>query len=119
MSEITYNQSFPINGNSDFMLVTWNGLALNDTGLPFVLSQYADRSVQVVGTFGVGGIVVIEGSNDNSNYATLNDPQGNPISFTLTNKIETISEIVVAIRPKVTAGDGTTAVNISMLVRKN
>jgi hypothetical protein len=118
LSEITYTQSFPINGNSDFMLVTWNGLALNDTGLPFVLSQYADRSVQVGGTFGAGGLVVVEGSNDSTAYATLNDPQGNPISIS-TPKIETISEIVVAIRPKVTAGDVTTSVNISMLVRKN
>lgn len=118
MSEITYNQSFPINGNSDFMLVTWNGLTVNDTGLPFVLSQYADRSVQVAGTFGAGGLVVIEGSNDSSIYATLNDPQGNAISIT-GPKIETISEIVVAIRPKVTVGDVTTSVNISMLVRKN
>jgi hypothetical protein len=101
------------------MRVTWNGLAVNDTGLPFVLSQYADRSAHVTGVFGVGGLVVIEGSNNSTDYATLNDPQGNPISFNLTNKIEAVSEIVVALRPKVTGGDGSTLVNISMLVRKN
>lgn len=118
MSEITYTQDFPIAGNSNFMRVTWNGLAVNDTGLPFILSQYADRSVQIVGTFGAGGLVVIEGSNDGTNYSTLNDPQGNAISIT-TSKIEAVSEIVVALRPKVTGGDGTTLLTITMLVRKN
>jgi hypothetical protein len=118
LAEISYEQSFPISGNSDFMLVTWNGLALNDTGLPFTLSQYADRSVQVSGTFGAGGLVVVEGTNNNSVYGTLNDPQGNAISIS-TAKIESVSEIVVAIRPRVSSGDGTTSVNVSMLVRKN
>ena len=118
MAEITYTQSFPIKGNSDFMLVTWNGMVVADTGLPFILSQYADRSVQSSGVFGSGGSVLVEGTNDSSVYAPLSDPQGNTLSMT-TPKIETISEIVVAIRPRVSAGDGTTSINVSMLVRKN
>lgn len=100
------------------MRVAWKNVALNDTGLPFVLSQYADRSVQVTGTFGAGGSVVIEGSNTGVEYSSLTDPQGNNISLT-SSKIEAVSEIVVALRPRVSAGDGTTLLNITMLVRKN
>lgn len=118
MSEITYTQDFPIAGNSDFMRVTWNGLTVNDTGLPFILSQYADRSVQVEGTFGAGGLVIVEGTNDNVNWRALNDPYSNVISIT-TPKIQAISELVVKIRPRVSSGDGTTSLTISMLVRKN
>jgi hypothetical protein len=100
------------------MSIDWTGLVVNDTGSPFTLSQFADRSVQVSGTFGAGGLVVIEGSNDGTNYVTLNDPQGNPISIT-GPKIESISEIVLKIRPRISGGDGTTNININMLVRKN
>jgi hypothetical protein len=43
---------------------------------------FADRAIQVGGTFGAGGTVVIEGSIDGTNYVTLTDPQGNAISKT-------------------------------------
>jgi hypothetical protein len=118
MSIINYTQSFPIDGNHQFMLVTWPNMANGDTGLPFILAEYADRSAQVEGTFGSGGIVLIEGTNDSTNWRTLNDPYSNAISIT-TAKIEAVTELVVAIRPKVSAGDATTSVTVSLLVRKN
>ena len=120
MALINYTQDFPITGNSAFMRIIWPNMANGDTGEPFTLADYCDRSAQVEGTFGAGGIVVIEGNNETTatNWRTLNDPYSNAISIT-TAKIEAVSELVVAIRPKVTAGDGTTSVTVSMLVRKN
>lgn len=118
MTVINYTQSFPINGLHDFMLVTWVGLGNGDTGQPFTLAQYADRSVQVEGTFGAGGLVVVQGTLDGTNWRTLNDPYSNAISITVP-KIEAVSELVNGIRPAVTAGDGTTSINVSMLVRKS
>jgi len=117
MAVVSYTQSNPIAGNHDFMLITWAGLANGDTGQPFILSQYADRSAQIEGTFGAGGTVVVQGTNDLTNWRTLNDPFDNPISITLA-KIEAISELVGQIRPNVTGGDETTSITVTMLVRK-
>jgi hypothetical protein len=76
-----------------------------------------DRSVQVTGTFGSGGTLLIEGSNDGGvTWGTLNDPQGSALSFT-SSKIEAIQELTAMIRPRVSAGDGTTALAVYVLVR--
>ena len=115
---IDYLQGFPIDGNHKFMLVTWANMANGDDGKPFILAEYADRSVQVEGTFGASGAVVIQGTNDGVNWRTLNDPYSNAINITA-QKIEAVSELVVAIRPYISSGDGTTDITVSMLVRKN
>jgi hypothetical protein len=75
---------------------------LDTTPAAVQLPEWADRSVQIVGTFN-GGTVVVEGSNDGVTWATLNDPQGNPLSFT-TSKVEQILEVVLYTRPRVSAG---------------
>lgn len=82
------------------------------------MSGAADRSVQVFGTFGAGGTVVIEGSNDGGvTWATLHDPQGNALSFTAV-AFRTIDEVSEMIRPRVSAGDGTTALTVAMVFRR-
>ena len=87
-----------------------------DDGQPIELANFADRSVQVVGTFGAGGKVRIEGSLDGANYAPLTDPQGNDLDLT-TAKLEAVSEVVRWIRPRVIAGDGTTLLTVTMLLK--
>lgn len=93
-------------------------LANGDTGAPVEMPAFADRSIQVVGTFGSGGNLRIQGSNDGTNYATLTDPQGNDLNITAA-KIEQVTEVVRYIRPNVTAGDGTTNLTVILLVRRN
>jgi len=97
-------------------VVTWTGLANGDDGTPLRMPAASDRSWQVGGTFGAGGTVLCEGSNEGSNYVTLTDPQGNAISKTAA-AIEQIEELTVYVRPRVSAGDGTTSINVTMLVR--
>lgn len=101
-------------------LSRWTGLTQtsSDDGEPFEMPGAADRSVQVTGTFGVGGSVRLEGSNDGTNYAVLSDPQGNALDIT-TAKIEAITELTRYIRPRVTAGDGSTDLAVTVLVRRN
>lgn len=98
---------------------SWSGLtnATSDTGEPVALPNRADRSVQVTGTFGAGGTIVIEGTLDGTNYVTLTDPQGNALSKTAAF-LEAISEAVKFVRPRVTAGDGTTSLVCTILFRK-
>ena len=86
--------------------------------------DFADISVQVAGTFGAGGTLLIEGSNqgpaatDISAYATLNDPQGNALSITAA-KIEQVLEMPRWIRPRVSAGDGTTSLTVNLWARRS
>lgn len=102
---------------SKIIIVTWTGLANGDSGEAVDFDDFPDRSVQVGGTFGTGGTVVIEGSNDLANYISLTDPQGNAISKTAA-AIETVMELTRIIRPRVTAGDGTTSINVTMVFRR-
>ncbi len=88
-----------------------------DVGVAIEMPGSADRSVQVLGTFGTGGSLRIEGSNDGSTYAVLTDPQGNALDFT-TAKIETVMELTRYIRPRITAGDGTTSLTCVVLMRR-
>lgn len=81
---------------------------------------YADRSVQMTGTFGssVVSSVNIQGSNDGGNtWANLKDAFGNTISMASAG-IAQITEVVDQIRPNVTGGDSTTAVNVYLIMKK-
>jgi len=86
-------------------------------GIALAKPEFVDRSIQVLGTFG-GGTVVIEGSVDGTNYKTLTDPQGNALSVTAA-KIEAVSELVSLIRPRTTAGAiGVTDLTVALIVRR-
>ncbi len=87
----------------------WAGLANGDDGAPVTIPGAPDRTVQVFGTFGAGGTIVFEGTLEAVpvNWFPLVDPQGNAISFGAAGG-ELVLELVAHIRPRVTAGDGTT-----------
>ncbi len=101
--------------SGDFFILTWANMAAGDVGLPITLAQYADRSVQVAGTFD-GATVVFEGTNDGVNYATLTDPQGNALSI-ISPKIEAVLEAVFKVRPRIQGGAGAVNITVSLLVR--
>ena len=94
----------------------WANMALSDVGDPINLARFSDKTVQISGTFGVGGTVVIEGSIDGVNYNTIKTVFGGDLSFTSAG-IQTITEVPVYLRPRVSAGDGTTSLNVTILVR--
>lgn len=113
---INVQKTVPESLHHTCVVATWPAMQSGDDGQPIELANFADRSVQVVGDFGVGGNVRIEGSLDGTNYATLTDPQGNALDIT-TAKIEAITELVRWIRPRVTAGDGSTNLTVIMLLK--
>lgn len=114
MAIVDYQLSTPFRGAS---IVKWPSLANEDTGRPYSHASFNDRSVDVLGTFGSGGTVLIEGSNEviATSFATLNDQQGNPVSVTL-RKIVAIMENVVHIRPRVSAVDANTLIDVYLLL---
>lgn len=109
-----------ISGDGSVKILVYTPMtsAASDVSSAFEFAEWADRSVQVFGTFGTGGTVVIEGSNDaGTTYHTLTDPQGNALSFT-SAKIEAITEICGLCRARVTAGDGTTSLSVAFCLRR-
>jgi hypothetical protein len=115
MAVRAYTQSdVTFKGNGAAQKITWTGLLNGDTGQPVQLPEYADRSIQVEGTFGVGGSVACEGSNDATNFRALRDPSSTTIAITAAG-IKAVLENTVQTQPHVTAGDGTTSLTVTML----
>ena len=85
-------------------MVTWTGLATNDTGQPVELPEFGDRTVTVEGTFG-GATIVFNGSNDGVGYYNCTDPQGTAFSKAVA-AMEVIEEAPRFVRPEVTGGAG-------------
>lgn len=92
---------------------TWV-LGAGDDGAPIEVVDFADRSVQVEGTFG-GASLAVEGSNDSTNYRTLTDPQGNDLLVT-SAKVEMVTEVTRRLRPRVVGGSGA-SLTVTLLAR--
>lgn len=94
-------------------VVSWEGLLNGDTGAALEMSGWADRSVQVIGTFDTSTLTV-QGSNDGATWATLHDPQGSNLAFTSAG-IKAVAEAVRYIRPS-SAGGASTDLDVFILI---
>lgn len=97
-------------------VVTWSGLLNGDTGDAHELPHQVEKSAQAIGTFGTGGIVVLEGSNDGINWSTLTDHTGAVVSFGAAG-LKQVAEVTRYVRAHVTAGDGSTNLTVVLLAR--
>jgi len=101
--------------NRDIVL-TWSTMLNGDTGDIYTNSSNRFATVQVSGTFGAGGTIVLEGSLDGTAWTTLLDSTGSAISLTAAGFL-TVRDIALYYRPNVTAGDGTTDLDCMLLAR--
>ena len=120
MSEIPYVLTYGCHSpKGDIMIVTWPAMANGDTGQPLHIPHTADKTVQVLGTFGAGGTAVIKGSNhlktEVQTYATLHKVDLSALSYTVAG-IDVIIENPNLIRPEVT-GDGTTSLDVIICLK--
>lgn len=120
MAEIAA-QPVKLDTRDDVVMVTWPNFKDGDTATPYETPSRADRSVQMVGDFD-GNTIAIQGSNEDDPetgvFATLTDPQGNPLTFTA-EKIESVTELTRWIKPVNTAGAGAAQdVTIILLARR-
>ena len=102
--------------------IQWGGtgstpLADGDTGTPVQLPQKSDMSFQATGTFGAGGSVAIEASNDGVNFFAVKDSYGTLVALTAAAPIARVNGPWLQIRPHATAGDGTTAIIVTGIFR--
>jgi hypothetical protein len=100
------------------LLATWTGLlgSPTDDGSAFDVSDFDYESCQVSGTFGVGGSITFQGSNDGTNWVTLTDSANVALTFTSAGGDTPIQQYRF-LRPIVTAGDGTTNLVATALAR--
>ena len=95
---------------------SWLLTAADGDGDPGSNVGNADRTVHISGTFN-GAAVTLQGSNNQgTSWATLHDTAGNEI-IASTDLIAAISENPLHIRPSLSGGDGSTAVNVNLLSR--
>jgi hypothetical protein len=99
--------------------VTYGPMQNGDIGVPpsMNLDVYSDVSFQATGTFGTGGSVAVEGSNDGTNFVALHNAQGTTIALTAAS-ITAVLEAVNYTRPHVTAGDGNTTLTVTGFYRR-
>ena len=115
---VNYTAISAPDGQQDTILVTWTPLLNGDTGQSATIAQYADRTVQAIGTFGSGGSVQLEGSDDGVTWTTLTDLGGTTIVKTVTGGMSVVAENPRFIRPNVTAGDGTTSITVTVIGKR-
>lgn len=97
--------------------IQYTGIRAGDTCSAIGLARYADRSVQVSGTFG-GATVAIQGTNeDSTNFYTLSDSGGLDLSLTAPGRPRFITEATLHTKPLITGGDGTTDLTITFFCR--
>lgn len=110
-------------GLGDVFAYAWV-LANGDTGVAIKTANFSDKCVQIDGTFGASGSVTLRGSNKAApsdatagDWFTLTDPQANALTKTAAAG-EQVLENPLWISPIVTAGDGTTALNIRIIAKR-
>jgi hypothetical protein len=104
----------------DHRVRTWSPLTTtNADGAPIAYASNGMGGVtfQVTGTWGAGGALVIEGSNDGATYFTLND-QANVALTMSANALKTVRDQPLYVRPRVTGGDGTTSLTVVAALQK-
>lgn len=109
-----------LDGNPNVIKVFWETLtSTNTAGAAVKYPDYTIRSVQVTGTFGASGSVSMQGSNDNgTTYATLNTDNASAAMTYTAAGIKKLSEITQLIKPVVTISDGTTDLDVTMILVK-
>lgn len=99
---------------------TWTPLTTtNSDGDPigYASNGMGGVTFQVNGTFGIGGAVAVEGSNNGANWYVLNDQANAPLMFSGAG-LKTVRDMPLYIRPRVTAGDGTTSITVVSALQK-
>ena len=81
----------------------WEGITENDQGSAIDVSDYPDKTVQVIGDFTSNGAITMQGSPDTSTWGTLKDTFGNDVVLTDATPVM-IGPNTLYIRPAATAG---------------
>jgi hypothetical protein len=97
--------------SGESLTATWSGLQNGFIGAPTPARLSKAAAIQVTGTFGSGGSIKVEGSNDSLNWATVSSA-----ALTSAGFFATLNTLPRYLRPNVTAGDSTTSLAVTALL---
>ena len=108
--------------------VSWPNMlqSSTDVGEKFECPGASDRSVQLQGTLGTGGVITMQGSNvaspadaaASTDWGSVHDMDGNVLTLDAIGQIKQIQEVTRWLRPRVTAGDGVTDLSVYAVARR-
>lgn len=103
MATIQFDAAMP---GHKCLTAAWEGLSTGDTASPLTIdgTMGAIGSVQVTGTFG-GATVVLQVSNDGTNWVTIKSLLGLDVSLTAAGLVE-FSTGALFLRPAISGGTG-------------
>lgn len=111
----TFNQG--VSKNGAVFQASWTGLLNGDDGAWISFAEWSAKTFHVFGTFGAAGTVIIEGSNDvtvpPTNASTITNWQATQLSATSAGFL-TARDMPIWVRPRVTGGDGTTSITVTL-----
>jgi hypothetical protein len=97
--------------------ITWE--TLTSTNVDGVAAVVANAEVSITitvnGTFG-SATVIIQGSNDGTNWHTVKDVLGVAVSLTAAGMVS-LSDLPLYIRPSTSGGGGTQDIDVTAIVR--
>lgn len=98
--------------------IVWTGLTDGDTGEHCLMSEFADRSVQVIGNLD-GGTLSFEGTLEETpaTWAALTNTLGDPLTFTAAG-LRQISELTFAGRPRLSGAGASADVTVILVCRR-
>lgn len=120
LQSATFTKLRGVNGGVDGIRVAWGAAGDSDTFAPVMLPEWADKSIQVEGTFG-GATLKLNGSNDSTtgsdgNFEQLNDAFGTAIGLTAKG-IKQVTESTVWVQPGTSGGTGS-SLTVTMFFRR-
>ena len=113
----TINPTLISNSAPGVEVALWETLTESDTAAAYAPGSLLPLvgSLQVVGTFG-GGTIVFQGSNDGTNWVSLNDTSGDAITLTAAGAAE-FSTAMRYIRPAASVAGTGRDVDVYMVLR--
>lgn len=107
----------PIVGNGIIHTFAWAGLGQSDNGAPAEINgNVVDFVIQAVGNFSGSATIGLQGSNDGANWGAIGDPAGAAIALGQ-DELVSPATIPALVRPVVNSGDGSTDINVVVIVR--
>ncbi len=96
----------------------WTALTTtNPTGISVsVAGTVLALTVTAKGTWGASALITMQGSLDGTNWFTLKKADGNDATFSADGLLS-LADLPAFLRPLESAGDGSTTVNVTLLVR--
>ena len=118
MADIKGTQEQISKRDGSVILVVWEALtSSNNNGSLVELVEWADRTVQVIGTFD-SATLLLQGSNNGLIWATLSDAASSPLSFTSAGLSE-ILEVPRYVRPSTSGGGGSQDIDVLLVARRS